>query len=491
MRLLLLVLAAAFVTACGGAHKASKPTERPGPFADVPIVFGDAVPPLYFERYAVNPTVETLAEPTSTVALDPDTSSFDDVRRALRAGRRPAPGSVHTEAFINHAAGLSPPLAPLPSSGDALAAGPLSATAHAFPSPTRPGYHLLHLTVTATPDAPPPSDVVLAVDLNAPRSGLCSGAEHVLPRAAGRWSLVTFGRSVEVVISPTTDRDAVLRRLRTVSGCDGRTPSAPTLGVTSGAWPSALETALALARQGVPGARPQVIAWLGAVPEIRGGQTRSADLVFVRAGGAAASPAYASEMTALARAVGARAVAPPAAPIPPLAVVDVVASVRFDSSRVARYRLLGYERPRGRVGAMVRPGHFGGRLAAGQSASLLYEVKLTPGEGPLAELSVRARPLGAPSQSLHVAVPADRVFATADPLVAVAAAFAEHLRNSYWTRHITYDTLRAHFAALPPETRAGSAVAELGALIEHAAHSAPTRAVATPADFDRVPIVQR
>lgn len=489
MRPALFACAAALLTACGGAPRKAMMGERPPtPFADVPIVFGDPVPASYFERYAVNPTVETLAEPTSTVALDPDTSSFDDARRALLAGHVPAPASVRTEAFVNHAARLAPPLAPLPSA-DALI-GPVSATAQAFPSPTRPGYHLLHIAVTASAEAPPASDVVVVVDLHAARAGLCSAAEHLLPPTARRWSLLGFGPRVEVLAPPSADRAFVLLQLRRLAGCDsGRAP--PVIPpVANGAWSKALETAMALARRGVPGARSQVVAWLGAAPEARAPRARDVDLVLVRAGAPRVGASYASDVSALARGLGGRALDPPTVAIAPLAVVDVVAQVHFDPARVARYRLLGYEGAR-HDGRPRRPGRYGGRLAAGESASLLYEVKLNPGERALARLDVRARPPGAPSHSVRVTVPSDRVYSTADPLVAIAAAFAEHLRRSYWTRHITCDTLRAHHRALPAELRADPAVAGLGDLIERAAAHAPTRAVAAPADFDHVPIVRR
>ncbi len=153
------LLIASFALGCGAARHPSKTAPASLAFAEVPVVFGDPVPSFYFDQFAVNPTVETSARPQSSVALDSDVAPFERARALILAGRRPAPGSVRTEAFINFAAGLTPPPPPL-----GPAAGPLVVSAQRFPSPTRPGYDLLHLTVSAR--AGPATDVLATVQFD-------------------------------------------------------------------------------------------------------------------------------------------------------------------------------------------------------------------------------------------------------------------------------------------------------------------------------------
>ncbi len=127
---------------------------------------------------------------------------------------------------------------------------------------------------------------------------------------------------------------------------------------------------------------------------------------------------------------------------------DAKVQVEFDSTRVARYRLLGFENRDVADRDFRNDKVDAGEIGAGHEVTALYEVKLTPGAAPGRLATVRfryARPeyegAGAPrvrelERTFDVADLARR-FEDASPrfrLDAAVAEFAELLRGSYWAR---------------------------------------------------------
>ena len=127
---------------------------------------------------------------------------------------------------------------------------------------------------------------------------------------------------------------------------------------------------------------------------------------------------------------------------------DAKVQVEFDSTRVIRYRLLGFENRDVADRDFRNDKVDAGEIGAGHEVTALYEVKLAPGatQGTLATVRLRyARPdqegAGAPQvrelEQRFDAAALGRRFEDAAPrfrLDAAVAEFAEILRGSYWAK---------------------------------------------------------
>src|SRR5262245_2053885 len=111
-----------------------------------------------FEHFGVNPTLDTDEERVSAFAVDVDTASYTLTRSYLATGVLVPQAAVRVEEFVNSFDYEQPQPAERAVVG-------LSAVA--FPSPTRPGYHVLALglrTRAPVPGARKPLHLVLTVD---------------------------------------------------------------------------------------------------------------------------------------------------------------------------------------------------------------------------------------------------------------------------------------------------------------------------------------
>ncbi|PKN55885.1 MAG: hypothetical protein CVU56_18915, partial [Deltaproteobacteria bacterium HGW-Deltaproteobacteria-14] len=218
-----LTLLAALTAGCGVALPAPEAQQAPpaARLTGVPLLA--ATPTRHRARhYGVNPTVDTDEETLSGFGLDVDTSSWHMVREALARGALPAPEAVRVESVVNAPGLLPAPAAP-------RGAGDLRVDAEVFPSPFRPGYHALRLTIVAGPaPAAPRPRLVVAV----------SPAAAVFPIAAALSRAVANPEAVSLVAGP--DPASALERAfaaldasgepaRLVLAGDGRGPVTPTL----------------------------------------------------------------------------------------------------------------------------------------------------------------------------------------------------------------------------------------------------------------------
>ncbi len=137
------------------------------PTEDMPPVTGtgtQAVPDLFLKHYGVNPTLETRHERFSTFAADVDTASYALARAWLSRGALPDESAVRVEEFVN-----AFDYAYRPPQTEAFAV-----QVEAFPSPSRPGYHLLHVGVQGqqvTTEQRRPANLVFAIDASGSMEG--------------------------------------------------------------------------------------------------------------------------------------------------------------------------------------------------------------------------------------------------------------------------------------------------------------------------------
>ncbi len=121
---------------------------------------------------------------------------------------------------------------------------------------------------------------------------------------------------------------------------------------------------------------------------------------------------------------------------------DVKIQVEFDREKVLRYRLLGYENRAVADSAFRDDTVDAGEVGAGHQVTALYELKCAPSfAGRIATVRVRHLKVDSrePVELEHVVDTSSRrgTFADASPrfkLGALAAEFAEILRDSYWAR---------------------------------------------------------
>lgn len=485
----------ALLAACGAADKsaprvaADTVPEAPEPFARIAIVQAGPLSGLHFEHYGVNPTVETREQAESSFGLQAERASFDLARMQIAANALPAKASVRVEDFVN---AVRPPVA-APSDSDTF-----TLDAEAFPSPNRPGYHVLRISLAAAARAERPRRVVMVLDLADP-AGLplvqaAIGQVIAQLGATGELALVDVAGRVLLPVSPA--RDPRVQRV------------IEALELGSGPQVAGLELAFGLAardgaldRQVIYCADGMVRHDARTVDRLIAAARRGAALgVGLTAIGVGRQQYDDARMARLALAAGGRYLYLAEGRGDARLLTDRVvargahARLRFDPAGVIRYRLLGHERHAER--AADRYVHPGANVPAGATVTVLYEVKLAPGAGALGALRIDYADEGGQVRTLERGLPRSLVRAEASPygrVTLVAAALAEKLRGAWWVRGVTYAQLQEQLAALPPAARD----AELSALLDAAARldqrgdPYPDAAPVAQMTFDHVPITRR
>jgi Ca-activated chloride channel family protein len=181
---------------------------------------------------------------------------------------------------------------------------------------------------------------------------------------------------------------------------------------------------------------------------------------------------------------------------------DVKIQVEFDPAVVAQYRLLGFENRAVADADFTNDAVDAGEIGAGHQVTALYEIEWVAGaEGPAGTVRVRALPPGGgEAMQIEGAIAldgarADFHAASADfKLAAIAAEYAEIMRNSYWARGSKLSDVAARFDAEFPGNPPSPQAAELRMLIERAATVPDARPAAVapwgtrpPADTDDNP----
>ena len=441
LRLSLSLMLVAALPAGGGVALPASESSEPPPVArltGVPLLA--TTPTRHRSRhYGVNPTVDTDEETLSGFGLDVDTNSWAMVREALTSGALPPPEAVRVESVVN-----APGLLPVPAMP--RNAGELRVDAEVFPSPFRPGYHALRLTIVAGPaPATPRPRLIVAV----------SPPEAIFRIAAALSRAVANPEAVSLVAA-ADPASALERAFAAVDAADG-----PARLVLAGDGHGGVTPALLveLARRSDGGVPTLVLA-----VDLGRGVDDAALVAVAEAGGGPLLGPDDLAPTPLAAAM--RALVTPTAS-------DVVAQVRFRADAVARFRLLGFEHRTSDGGQPPR----GALLGAGQTVTALYEIRLRPGPSPLGavELSWRRGAAG-PAAALRVALGRDLVGARVDDATATgrlalaAAACAEKLRGSFWARHLRWDDVLSELRAVGGVSPAG---VELSVLATRAATLVP------------------
>jgi Ca-activated chloride channel family protein len=415
-------------------------------------------------KYGVNPTVDARAQRVSRVRPGATTATVGYAARALRAGSLPDVATVRTEDLLQ-----SMELVPPTPGTNELAVTFL-------PQPFRAGYDAMIVSFRVPPRgdvglgalgahlARPP--VTVLVDVSGVESPSLATARAYVDELAQRADVVAEVRAFGLggPARDTLESGAAPRLVDALSGAGDRLVILARGAVTRGE----VDAALAVHRDALARAGVDVVG-------VPGGALHDDALVTLAtaSGGRYQSLVDAPEARARARAL---LTGRPE-------VHDLTLEVHFEPTFVERYRLVGWERSAADRGAPAP----GGSLYDGEQVVLLYEVKLAQQvevigkvqarwEGNLAEAPLLRREPAAPSQ-----------LADARALLC-AAAFAEKLRGTWWSRAYSWEDVRSALESIAFD-RPRPDVALLRDLIRRA-QSLDARAdphAGTPADGDTVP----
>lgn len=158
-----------------------------------------------YDYFVENEFAATKSNPLSTFSTDVDTASYANVRRFLKAGQMPPPGSVRIEELVNYFTYDYP----VPEEGK-----PVSVTTHLTASPWNRGRQLLHIGLRTRPiayESMPPSRLTFLIDVSGSMQG--PGRLPLVKTALGMLveqlrpqdsvALVVYARAAGVVLEPT------------------------------------------------------------------------------------------------------------------------------------------------------------------------------------------------------------------------------------------------------------------------------------------------
>ena len=371
-------------------------------------------------------------------------------------------------------------------------------------SPQRTGYQLLHVAVRAPVGKPLPVDIVFAIDGTAPMADRIDTAREIVLAAASRLGkedrigvVLVGAQTQELAALARADGRVLAKALQQLDGFAAQTPAAD-LGLAAAyrsfdparsAHLVALTTGVGaetpllelLAREASAGHRTSALG-LGDAPYDDAALERMAHAGHGRY-------LFADDPDEVVRAIEHERV-------PDVAIAPRI-TVRFDPTAVTLYRLLGYE-SRTPEHAADGPGSEPSVLAAGDTATLLYELKLADDAPPRwgeAELQFVSSSDG---KAQTVLVPIERLpkAGTDMTLATIAAGTAEKLRGSYWARRLAWSDLAALHRKLPAAVRRRADVAELGRLVDKLGKldqrrdRFEARSPQARMDFDRLPVIQ-
>ncbi len=421
-------------------------------------------PTMIFKNYGVNPTVSTLEENTTTFSIDVDTASYNVTKAFLDANHLPDADSIRVEEFIN-----SFDYGYLAPKDDVF-----SLQAESFRSEFRRGFHILHLGVKAK-DLPREeaklANITLLIDVSGSmdsgdrlqilKQGLNQLVDELTPEDT--ISIVIYNERAKLILEPTSAK----YRRKIKRAINGLSPNGST-NIGDG-----IELAYRMANKSYdPKRTNRIILCSDGVANV-GNVTAETMMksvsdaakrgIFLNSVGIGMGNYNDVTLEQLApEGQGQYAYINSVQEskklftenlISSLQVVarDVRVQVEFDPLFVESYRLLGYENRGMDNSDFNNAAKDAGEVGVGHSITAIYEVKFresTPSED---FGTFRINYKGLESEELHLVehtLPAYIVTRSAHQATGntqmsyIAAAFAEKLRGSYWSRTYSYEDLK-------------------------------------------------
>ncbi len=472
---------------------AQTPTEAAQPFGNVPVVARERVTPqMYFKHWGTNPTFDTRSTPLSTFSVDVDTAAYTMTRAYLARSALPPEAAVRVEEVVN--------------AFDYRYEAPTEATftlvGEAVPSPSRPGYHFLHLGLKArevSRAARQPAALVFVIDVSGSMAegGRLELVKRSLSLLVGaldgrdRVAIVVYGTTARVLLEATaaSDRERIVAAIedlapegstnaqaglelgyRVMASMGSGSPATRRLvlcsdGVANVGLTDADAMFAAIRRESDRGVTLSAVGFgMGNYNDVlmeRLAQIGDGNYAYVDREGEA-KRLFVDQLTGTLEVVAA----------------DAKIQVELDPRFVHRYRLVGYENRVMAARDFRDDRKDAGEVGAGHAVTAIYEVKLASALPPgavLGTVRVRHKAPGVDvATELARPIPASIVRAslsTASPstrLSLAAAGFAEKLRGSYWARGWSYEALAGVLGELPAGWRDRADVVELAGMVRRA-----------------------
>ena len=419
---------------------------------------------MFFKNHGVNPFIATDEDPRSTFAVDVDAASYTVARRYIELGHLPPPEAVRVEEFVNF----------FPQDYPRFGNEDFRILIDGAPSPFGSGYHLLRIGLKGREIEArnrKPAQLTFVIDVSGSmnredRLELVKRALHLLVdqlRSGDRVGIVVYGTQGRILLEPVamggaTGRRQVLAAIDQL-GPEGSTNAEDGLrlgyqmaqrGFRAKATNRIILCSDGVANVGLTG--PESILADVRTKAARGihlttigfGMGNYNDVLMEQLADRGDGNYYYVDDIDEAHRVFVENLTGTLQTI----ARDAKVQVEFDSTRVLRYRLLGFENRDVADRDFRNDKVDAGEIGAGHEVTALYEVKLAPGasQGTLATVRLRyAQPEQGKDATprvreieRHFDVAAlSRRFEEAAPRFrfdAAVAEFAEILKGSYWAK---------------------------------------------------------
>lgn len=470
---------------------------------------GEPFDAMYFRDYGTNPFIVTEEDALSTFAVDVDNASYTLVRRYLHDGQLPPPEAVRVEEFVNFFD---------PGYGR-VRQGDFALHADGAPAPYGEGYHLLRLGLQARAiDAEDrrPANLVFVIDTSGSmdretRLELVKRALALLLaelKADDTVGIVEYGSEGRIVLPPTSLEDLnqierAIARLQPNGSTNAEEGLDLGYTMASRIYDARAINRLILCSDGVANTGETDAARI--LDKVRYQSDRGIHLSTIGFGMGNYNDVlmetladkgdgnyyYVDRLEEAARVFRENLTGT----LQTLAR-DAKIQVEFDPEQVLRWRLIGYENRDVADRDFRNDAVDAGEIGAGHRVVALYEIKLADEAARAVDgRADRNQPLGLgmlrfryekPEQDRRAGevVELERRITSADisvefprtdarlRLAALAAEFAEILRDSYWARDSRLADLVRPAARLAEELRGDEAARELARLVERAARLA-------------------
>ncbi len=452
---------------------------------------GETPDMMFFRYWGDNPCVEAGAQPLSTFSVDVDTASYTLARNYLSRGNVPPKEAVRTEEFVNYFRGGYP----APKDAGLAIYTELSPTPFAH----EPAFRLLRIGVKAreiAADKRLPCALVFVIDCSGSmqREDRLELVKQSLRLLVSRLDerdtigIVAFQTTAREVLQPVGVQNAerILQAIESL-GAGGSTNAGDGLllgyEMASRHFLGNGTNRVILCSDGV--ANTGVVDPDAILSRVRESRERKVFLTSIGVGMGNHNDALLERLADAGdgqclyvdRLEEARKIFTEKL----LGTLQTVAKdakiqVAFDPARVVLYRQLGYENRALAAQDFRNDAVDAGEIGAGHEVTALYEVMPLAGfTGRIATVTVRYKPVAGSvvkdAVECVAEVAVDRAygsFENASPwlrLDAVAAEFAEILRQSYWARGSSLARLRTYADPLPAAFPGDKDVAELVALL--------------------------
>ncbi len=423
-----------------------------------------------FNHYGVNPTISTAAENSSTFAIDVDDASYKLALKMLNEGYMPAEEGIRVEEFVN-AMDYK-----YLSSNDLF-----SLSAEAMPSPFRKGYHVLHLGIQGkeiNESERRPINLVLVADTS---GSMASDSKLELLKKAfltlcgelkkdDHVALVAYDDYAKIILNPT---DATQRRkiakainsLRTGGSTNAEAGLKLAHNIAKKMYQPGLNNRIIFSSDGMANVGANNADSL--IEAVNQSRNQSIFISTVGVGYGMYNDALLEQLANKGNGqylyigsdsdIRSAFVDKFSSQIQTIAK-NVKTQVEFNPDIISHYRLLGYENRALKNEDFLDARKDGGEIGAGHKVTAIYEIKFkeAPRNANIAEFRIAyQKPEGEKIYTIEKKIPSNIIKPSIKKasfdlrLSSSTAAFAEKLRESYWSQHYSYSDIKNILKTLP------------------------------------------